>query len=221
LAQLGRHAEAIGLCRGASGRDPSVQPYVVCASIMAEGKPNAEAFELANEFLANSTARFPDNVDLLNMTAAMRIQETRMDDAIALLRKVVELRPRDVLAINNLATLLAEQPDKLDEGKKLLDRAISLVGPQAGLLDLKGVILIAEGKPHDAIPLFEEACASPQADPRFSFHGAVAYQRAGDLKKAEESLKRAREMDLDKLILTPGDKKLLAELDVALMKSSR
>jgi tetratricopeptide (TPR) repeat protein len=221
LARLGRHEEAIRLCRDAVAQDASAKPYVICASIMADGKPKAKDFDQANEFLANSTERFPDNVDLFNMMAAMRIQESRMDEAIALLREVVDLRPRDVMAINNLATLLAEQPDKLDEGKTLLDRAISLVGPQAGLLDLKGVILIAEGKPRDAIPLFEEACAAPQADARFSFHGAVAYQRAGELKKAEEALKRARQMDLDKLILTPGDKKLLAELDIALMKSSR
>jgi Flp pilus assembly protein TadD len=143
----------------------------------------------------------------------VRIRQSRSDEAAVLLRRVIELRPRDVVAVNNLATLLAEQPEKLLEAKKLVEQAIALAGPQAGLLDINGVILLAEDKPQEAIPLFEEACTAPQADPRFFFHWAVACQRAGNLAKAQEVFKRARDMNFERQILTPGDKKLLSELE--------
>ncbi|MCC6127015.1 MAG: tetratricopeptide repeat protein [Pirellulales bacterium] len=220
LARQGRHAEALRLCEDAAAKDPAPQPFLIAALMMLEGRPSAQDYERANAFLAKAAETYRDQPELLNVLAALRIQESRMEEAESLLRRVVELRPRDVQALNNLATVLAEQPGKLSEGKLLLERAMAQVGPQAGLLDLQGVILIAEDKPGEAIPLFEEACAAPQIDPRYCFHGAVAYQRAGDLEKAREALKRARSLDLERQILTPGDKKLLAELEGALSRNN-
>ncbi len=130
-----------------------------------------------------------------------------------LFRQVLALKPAHVGALNNLATLLAEQPDKRQEALEYVDRAIGIVGPQPGLLDTKGMILVFQKKPDEAVPLLEEAAATPQADPRYHFHLAVAYDRAGEAEKARAALRTARKNHLASQILTPQDRQMLAELE--------
>lgn len=218
LGRQGNYEEALRVCREAAQKDSSPMPYITAAYAMLEGRPSAKDYERAEAFLVGGAEMHRDSPELLNVLAALRIQEPKIEEAVALLRQVVELRPRDVQAMNNLATVLVERPETLSEGKKLVEQAIAMAGPQAGSLDLQGVILLAEGKPAEAIPLFEKACAAPQADPRFYFHLAVAYQRIGNQVKSQESLKRARDLELEQQILTPSDKILLAELENATVK---
>ena len=220
LAFQGRYEEALRLCEDAAAKDSSSQPFVAAAYVMLEGRPSAKDLEHADAFLAKAAERSPDQPELLSVLAALRIQESRLDEAVALLRRVIELRPRDVVAKNNLATVLAEQPDKLAEGKLLLDQAIALAGPQPGLVDLKGVILIGEGKPREAIPLLEEVCAAPRTDPRYCFHAAVAYQPRAIPQKPRKHCSGPRGLNLDQQVLTPGDRKMLAELEEALTRKA-
>jgi Flp pilus assembly protein TadD len=221
LGREGHYEEALELCREAATRDASPMPYITAAYAVFEGHPSAKDFELADDFLSNAAETFPDHAELLNVLAALRIHESRLGEAASLLRRVLLLRPGDAMSINNLATVLVERPETLSEGKKLVEQAIVLAGPQAQFLDLEGMIRLAEGKPLDAISLFEKACAGPQPDPRFCFHLAVAYQRAGNLFKAIESMKRARGLEFDRQLLTPRDKKLLTELESTLPETKQ
>jgi Flp pilus assembly protein TadD len=215
LGRQGKYEEALQVCREAAQKDSSPLPYITAAYAMLEGQPSVEDYERAEAFLGDAAETHRDSPELLNVLAALRIQESKIEEAAALLRRVVELRPRDVLAMNNLATVLVERPETLLEGKKLVEEAMAMAGPQAGIFDLQGVILLTEGKPEEAIPLFEKACDAPQADPRYWFHLAVAYRRIGNQAKSQESLKHARGLELEQQILTPSDKILLAELENA------
>jgi Flp pilus assembly protein TadD len=220
LARQGRYEEALQLCQNAAEKDPSPLPVITAASLLLEGRPATKDFEQAEKLLGKAAENFRDRPDVLNSLAAVLILQGRMEDATTLYRRVLELQPREMLAMNNLATILAEQPDKLSEAEKLIEQAIALAGPQAGYLDVKGVILIAENKSAQAVPVLEEASSSSQADPRFVFHLAAAYLRARKPEKAREAFERARTLKLDQKILTPGDIKLQAELEQALNKNS-
>jgi cellulose synthase operon protein C len=213
LARQGRFEEAIRLCEAAAAKDSSPLPLLSAAYVMLEGEPSAKDYERADAFLGRTAEQYSNLPEMLNALAALRIRQSRLDEAAVLLRRVIDLQPRDAVAMNNLATILVENPSQLSEAKTLVEQAIALKGPQAGLLDLKGMILLAEDKPREAIPLFEEACAAPQADPRFYFHWAVACQRVGNIGKAHEVFERAREKNFERQILTPGDKKLLSALE--------
>jgi Flp pilus assembly protein TadD len=213
LGRQGRYREAIELCEKAAEKDSSVVPSLVLASVLLEGQPAENDYERAEALLKKAKEAYPNQTDLLGALGALQIQRSNLDEATALFRRVLELRPRDELAMNNLATVLIERPDTLPEGKEIIERAIERFGPQPGLLDVKGVCLIAEGKPKDAASLYEDACSSPRADPRYCFHWAVACQRAGDMERAKIILKRALELNLYGQILTPSDRKMLAELE--------
>jgi uncharacterized protein (TIGR00288 family) len=108
---------------------------------------------------------------------------------------------------------LKTEDDKRQEALACIDRAIQLVGPQPGLLDTKGMILVFEKKPDEAVPLLEEAAAMPDADPRYHFHLAVAYDRAGQAEKARAALLAARKGNLTRQVLTPLDQQMLADLE--------
>jgi len=215
LARQGRMRDALELCRKAAETDPSTRPAFVAASALLEGKPAPDDFSAAEPLFAKTLAEHPDDATWLSMLAGVRVVENRVDDAVGLYRKALAVAPRNVALLNNLATLLAEQPgdEVKQEALRHIDRAIEIVGPQPGLLDTKGMILVFQGKPAEAVPLLEEASARPQADPRYPFHLAAAYDRIGESDKARDALKTALKGNLAGQVLTPLDRTLLTELE--------
>jgi tetratricopeptide (TPR) repeat protein len=154
-------------------------------------------------------------VTLLSNVANVRILEDRPEDALQLYRRVLELTPGDrlrVTALNNLATLAAEQPQRLGEAMKTIEQAIAIAGPQPGLLDTKAMILVYDGKAKEGVGLLEDAVRESH-DPRYRFHLAVACFRMGDEPRARQAFKDSKEAMLTQQVLTRMDRKMLAELD--------
>jgi Flp pilus assembly protein TadD len=75
------------------------------------------------------------------------------------------------------------------------------------------MILVYDEKFDEAVALLEEAASTPMADPRYHFHLAVAYDRAGAAEKARAALAAARKGDLSRQVLTQMDQQLLAGLE--------
>ena len=219
LARQGRTGDAIRLCMNEAQRDKSPRPVLTLGMFLPLSNPTTKDFELAEPLLAKARDAYHENPDVLGAIANVRILQERPRDAADLYQEVLKLRPKDVWTMNNLATVLAERPNSLHDGMHYVEQAIALAGLQPGLLDTKGMILVLEGKSEDAVPLLETAAAAPNSDPRYYFHLAVAYLRMGDVDRARSSLKRAYDGDLTSQILTPSDKKLLAELEQSLKQT--
>jgi len=217
LARQDRMREAITLCAEAAKSDSSLAPAIALTAVLLSGQPTADDFQLAEPLLVKAVEDHRNDVNLLLQVAAARVLQggKRVEDAVRLYRQVLALQPRHVWAMNNLATLLSEQNDKSkrQEALKLIDRAIQIAGPQPGLLDTKGMILVYDGKADEAVPLLQEAALAPEADPRYAFHLAVAYCRTGENDKAGAALKVARKGNLTSQVLTEKDRTLLAELE--------
>jgi tetratricopeptide (TPR) repeat protein len=214
LARQNRFPEAIDLCVQAAKSDDSPRPAITLAAALAAGQPTKEHSALADPFLARTLEKHKTDAALLLSLANVRVVQQRAKEAIELYRQVVGLRPKDVVALNNLATLLGEQPGKgPQEGLAYVDQAIQIAGPQPLLLDTKAMILFHEGKFQEAARLLETATASaPQADPRWHFHLAAAYLRLNKTKEARQAMKTAQAGKLESLLLTEADRRLLAEL---------
>jgi tetratricopeptide (TPR) repeat protein len=215
LAAQGKVREAIAVCEEAGKTDKSARPALTMTMVLVSGRASAEDRKLAEPQLKQALEEHKDNLALLENLAAIRVLEDRADEAAELYRQILRQQPKHPGALNNLATLLAEQPqpEKRKEALECVDRAIQLIGPQPGLLDTKGMILIFDGKPDLAVELLKEAASVPRPDPRCCFHLAVAYDRVGDAEQARAALKKARAGDLDRQVLTAMDRKLLLELD--------
>jgi tetratricopeptide (TPR) repeat protein len=220
LADQNRHDEAVDVCLHAATSRPAAEVATVVAQLLPATHINSALVERVQPLIASALKADGDNVNLLMSIAVRHVTDDRSDEAIKLFRRVLELQPNHTLALNNLATLLAERPDQLAEARKLVERAIGIAGRSPALLDTLGTILIRAGQNEDAVTYLNEAVAGLADDPRFFFHLAVAYQRSGDHEKAHDKLEAARKRGLDAAILTEGDQEMLAALEHELHSSS-
>jgi len=217
LARQGRAREGIELCLARVKADAaSVQPILSLASVLLQTSPSSDDRRLAEPTLDEALVKWKDNPDVLFQVASVRIMQQRLADGEKLLRQVLALSPKSVLALNNLATLLGERAASVQEARELIDRALEIAGPQPVLLDTKGMILVQDGKPKEAVPLLEAAASGPYPDPRYNFHLAAAYARLGDTAKAKDAFGKVDRAELKKQVLTPNDQTYLKELEAKL-----
>jgi tetratricopeptide (TPR) repeat protein len=84
--------------------------------------------------------------------------------AEAAYRRALELDSAHADALNNLAWLLLEQPDRLAEAEELARRAATSGGPDPHLaLDTLGRVLRARGRCREAVEVFAQALATAPA----------------------------------------------------------
>jgi Tfp pilus assembly protein PilF len=220
LTRQGRIAKAIDLCVQAFKSDASVKPALVLAKVLESPSATPDDRKRADQYLVDALKKFDQDARLLYSVAMVRLFQAHQDrsrenESIDLFRKVVQLSPRFIPALNNLAMILAERPADQAEALELIDKAIVIAGDDPNLLDTKGSILLYSGRWQEALPLCQAATRDAHADPRHHFHLAVAYFKLGQMRDAKQQLEIALDRQLDKQILTPTDKKLLDELRAA------
>ncbi len=217
LARQGRKTEAIQLCLAASSSDASARPAATLCMVLLTGPNSAADWDLAKPLLVRARSEHEDNAQLLMSLANAYYLQQEQGQAIELYRRVIRMVPKSPMALNNLAALLAEQPDQAEAALEYIDRAIEFKGHHPSLLDTKAVILIHHGTPQQAIPLLKTAVASTEPDPRYGFHLALAYYRTKELAKSREQLQKAIEDGLSQYVLSPLEQELLAEMNAALL----
>jgi len=220
LARQGRMGEAIDLCLKAAESDSSPRPANALAAVLLAGRPRPtpEDLQRCEPVFAEALETHENDAGLLVNVANVRgILENRLDEAVALLRRVIEAQPTNSAALNNLATYLGEQPDQQEEALKYVDRAIRFHGPSPGLLDTKATILFSQNRLDEARQLLEKAVLrrvpNARSDPRYQFHLAAVCLKLGDTRSAAEALKRARAGGLADEVLTEADRRLLTQLE--------
>ncbi len=212
LLKQERVRDAIRVCLDAAASDKTTKPAILLATMLTNGKASAEDFALAEPLFAAVTQVFPEDANLLFNIAGVRVVQGRNTDAIELYESVLKSNPRHALVLNNLATLLAEIPDRRQQALQYIDRAIAEAGQQSALLDTKGMILVEAGNIDEAVACLKQAAAVRSPDPRYLFHLALAYYRGGDMDNARREFLRIDPADLSRQILTGSDRQMLAEL---------
>lgn len=208
----GQFADAIGVCQAQAEIDPTSHPAVVLTSLLLEVGAAPEQLELAESFLAGALQKFPNDFELLYGVGMLRVIANRYPEAIGLLRRVIQHKPLHVSALNNLAMLLAESESTRPEALELVERAIEHRGKESTLFDTKGTILLRMGRPQEAVQLLASAASGRDADPRYHFHLALAYQDLQMPDKARQELATATKNNLEQQILTPTDRQALSQL---------
>ena len=211
LAKQKRGGEAISLCLDAVKHVPPLRPATVACAMRATNQITEKDFQAAESLVAAAGKDQPDPQFLESLAAARVVQE-RLEEAIALYRRALELRPQSIATLNNLASLLGEQAGRTEEALGLIDRAIDIDGPQRILLETKGEILLRGNRVDDALPLIQEAASSAVPDPRVLLHLADAYLRTGKREEASKAFKDAKKGNLSQQLLTPADRALIKDL---------
>ncbi len=100
-------------------------------------------------------------------------------------------------AHNNLAWLAAFADGQAENALVEVNRAISLVGPRAYLLDTRGLVHLSLGQTKGAIDDFETA-ARNGSSPKRLFHLSQAYFQANQKDKSKQFLREAQAKGLDR-----------------------
>ena len=213
LASQSKTTEAVRLCVDRAKDADSPWPATVLATVLTAGRAGDEHLRVAEPLLAKASDDFPSDPGLLLAMANLRVVQRRIDEAIGLYEDVLRLRPNNVVAMNNLATLLSEKSGKVNEALRYIDQAIAVAGRKAAFLDTKGMALVHGGRVAEAIGILREATGARDADPRYDFHLAVALERVGDAAEARAAFATAVNNDLNRQLLTETDQRLLEELE--------
>jgi tetratricopeptide (TPR) repeat protein len=142
--------------------------------------------------------------DLLNRTDPQR--------AAAHYRDVLKDDPRSVIAMNNLAMLLALEEGDTAQAAALMRRAVQIAGPLGALLDTQGVMELAAGRPERALAEFDRALDEGETASR-RFHQAQALLALARPAEAKEAFRRSLELGLTADRLFPVERKSFEQLE--------
>ncbi len=164
----------------------------------------------------------PKSVILMLHLADLYGQRSRWDEAEAMYRRVLqpENEPKSIVALNNLAWLLAlrsSDPEKHREALTRIESAVAGVGRRADLLDTRGLVHMKLGDTAAALADFRDAAADLPS-PSHLFHLARAHYKSSDKTNAFKVLKLAQEQGLQASLLHPSEQseyqRMLMELKI-------
>ncbi len=165
--------------------------------------------DAAIKLLADWMSKHPDDTVVALQLGDIYIATQRYDEAATTLQHVLEKKPHDAIALNNLAWVYQQQGDKRAQA---LAQQAYILAPGGQTADTLGWILLTSGNLAQGTPLLRQAAGQAGNDPRVLYHYAVALRDAG---KRSEAIKLLTAVVANKAVF--GEKaeaqKLLDELN--------
>jgi len=135
-------------------------------------------------FLESELVNNPKNVAYQKILAELYIVESP-NIAIAKYKKMLDKKPNDVVALNNLAWVLY-QNNQLPEALKHAKQALALVPNHPQILDTVGIVLLKQNNLVDSIASLRKANELAPNDKDILLHLAQAYSQNGEKTKAQK-----------------------------------
>ena len=134
LSKQGKLGEAREFLRKVNAGEQQTQMLIAEAQLLREANQNAEAFKILNEALQAQ----PDQPELLYDHALTAEKLERYDILEADLVKLIKIRPDNAHAYNALGYSFAERNVRLEEARKLIEKAIVLAPEDLFIVDSLG-----------------------------------------------------------------------------------
>jgi tetratricopeptide (TPR) repeat protein len=206
LGRQGRDAdiqEALDLC-DKSWKTCAAEKvaFIAIAVLNASRAPTAEQIRRVERGLTEALQKSPRSLALLFYMAGLRSLEKKYQEAESIYRQIIQHDPRNSLARNNLAWLLAARDGKpkAPEALELINQAIQLVGPSAELLDTRAFVYLkmemADDAAKDLKKALEEEAHKQNPSPVLFFHLALAQEMLNDPGAAAANFRRAQNLKL-------------------------
>jgi tetratricopeptide (TPR) repeat protein len=172
------------------------------ASRLLQGQANLTnfQFEKAVEDLEAARKLNPELPRLHYSLGLAYFKTDRFDDARAAFEAELTRTPKDVSSLCYLASM-DEKEAKLESARQRLDVALSVDPTSPDANWLLGKVLIAQGRPAQAVRPLQIAVSSDPLDPQKRYQLARAYQQIGRREDAERELaemKRIQALEFEK-----------------------
>jgi putative PEP-CTERM system TPR-repeat lipoprotein len=171
-ARAGRFADAIAAYAAEQQSEPSSALALrIAAARSAAGQRDQAALGL-REWLATN----PTDADAAKMLAALDLAAHRFRDVEADLQVVLNKRPNDPVALNNLAWFYQHRNDA--RARSTAQKAY-MMSPTPQIADTLGWILTTDGDAAKGLALLRQAAAQLSDRPTIQYHLAVALKDTG------------------------------------------
>ncbi len=220
LAQFfGRHqrvGEALDYCEKAYSNDSQDAALSTAVGVL-QLNPAARAHGPRVEAWLKKAHQENSLPEWLALLAVFNECQGRYAEAIVFYRQALQKKPGNVMALNNLAWLLALH-EKSSEALDFINSALAIEGPIPNLLDTRGVILLTLNKPKEALGDLENAAnMSPTASTLLRL--AHAQWSSQEFSKAGATCQKAKAAGLTPAMLRPLEKMTLPDGFSAFLRS--
>lgn len=188
-AILGRPDVAAAQYREATRLNPAwVTPWLNWASLLQIQQPDAAIRILKEGIAANASSE-----ELHMLLASVLANQGLIDEAIESYESVLRINPRNLLAANNLAILLADhkQDPTYLERAFLLSRDFEKEAPHPLFIDTVGWVRLRMGHVEEALRLIRQAVVKAPDLPTLNYHFGSALYKAGNKLEAKIYLSKA------------------------------
>lgn len=182
----GKPAEARTAFTSALRADPHFRAALLALAKLDVSQGRLEA---ARRTLSPLLAGNPKDPELWLYMGWLENAQKNYAQALACFRKVVDADPSNIVALNNLAYLLATQSGRLDEALQYAQQVKELAPDNQGVDDTIGWIMYRKGLYRPAVQYLESA-ARGGTDPVIRYHLGMAYLKTGD-RRGEATLRAA------------------------------
>ena len=186
----GRGDEGAELLNELRGQHPDRAPSQ--AEILRQVDRSPDAMELLNQAIAE----LPNERELLYARAMIAEKLDQTGQAEADLRRVLDMKPGDAVALNALGYTLADHNKRLDEAEGYIDRALEQQPDNPAFLDSKGWVLYRQGKPEEALEWLRRAW-NQFKDPEVAAHYGEVLWQLDQRNKAREVWQRGLDENPD------------------------
>jgi len=211
LLRANRANEAIALALTQDPKQIAREDFVLLCSLVSFADPLAEYKDRVNQVISEGLIRWGEDPTVLFAVATLAYMRGQSDQAIALMERLLKIRPDDIAAMNNMALFLSEAPNRQDQALALIGRAIEMAGPQPNLMDTLGLVQMELGRLDQAEQSFGEAIAQERS-PHFHLHLAETRRRKGSTEQAVNDFKTSQQLGIQKQPLNLNDQEMFRTL---------
>jgi tetratricopeptide (TPR) repeat protein len=149
--------------------------------------------DLNNAIVVMQKARetMPDNPLVISTLALILDSAGRKQEARIAYEQCLKLDPRNGVALNNLAYLLAENNGDLDQALTYAQRAKQILPQLNEISDTLGWIYLKKNLTDNAIETFHDIVTKQPTHSTYRYHLGMAYVQKGDKMKASQELQKA------------------------------
>jgi tetratricopeptide (TPR) repeat protein len=194
LGRQKRLAEALDLCERARQSCPPETLAGVSVALVAQAGVNENVRQRVAGWLEAAIKDHPTTMSLLLSLAELRNLQGRYPEGESLYRQALDRENDNLLALNNLAWLLAKT-GRGAEALVLINQAIEAAGPLSQLLDTRAIVYLALNQGGPAVVDLQEAIAQDPNAAQY-FHLAQAHWLAKNRSAAVGALRQAQDQRL-------------------------
>lgn len=141
--------------------------------------------------LQNASTMAPKSFVIAVLLASTLEAAGKRQDAVARYREALQLKPDDPVVLNNLACLLADLGESLDEAEALAEKAQRQATNNPVVNDTVGWVYLKRGKRESALQIFGNLARRYPDNPTFRYHYGAALLESGNKRQGRTELETA------------------------------